>query len=210
MKLSPEQEQALRQWASEGASLSDIQSRLASEFDLHPSYMDVRFLVLDLGVDLAERPKPNPTDLNAPSSRAGASDFASQPQSPAPTPQFPDYPGTPYDDGLGPEDADFEDGPEGESAQDDAEPVPQPPAPNPQSPDGAPGAVSVEVSRLAQPGFALNGTVTFSDGVQANWGVTARGELDLVADDHPNYRPSPKDAQAFMVELRKAITKMGY
>ncbi len=190
MTLTPAQEQALRQWAAEGASLSDLQARLVSEFDLHPSYMDVRFLVLDLGIQLAERPKPNPTDL-----------MAAAPAKPAPAPAD-DMPGEPYDDGLGPEDA--EEAPE----YDAPPPADSSPSPEPEAP--AAGAVTVEVSRLARPGFAVTGTVTFSDGVTADWGVTARGELDLVADEaHPNYRPSPKDAQAFMVELRKAITKMG-
>ena len=188
MTLTPEQEKALRQWAAEGASLSDLQARLASEFDLHPSYMDVRFLVLDLGIDLAERPKPNPTDI------VGAA-----PATPAAEPQDAAYPGAPYDDGLGSEDAEAEDA--------DEPAVPEAPEP-PEAP--AAGSVKVEVSRLARPGFAVTGTVVFSDGVTADWGVTARGELDLVADEaHPNYRPSQKDAQAFMLELRKALSKMG-
>ena len=187
MTLTPAQEQALRQWAAEGASLSDLQARLASEFDLHPSYMDVRFLVLDLGITLAERPKPNPTDV-----------LAASPAKSSPPPAD-DMPGAPYDDGLGPEDA-----------EPDTPEVPESPE-TPEAPEApAAGTVTVEVSRLARPGFAVTGTVTFSDGVTADWGVTARGELDLVADEaHPNYRPSPKDAQAFMVELRKAITRMG-
>ena len=193
MTLTPAQEQALRQWAAEGASLSDLQARLASEFDLHPSYMDVRFLVLDLGIQLAERPKPNPTDL-----------MAASPAKPAPAPAD-DMPGEPYDDGLGPEDEEpeYDAPPLADSSTSDSSTSPEPEAP-------AAGSVTVEVSRLARPGFAVTGTVTFSDGVTADWGVTARGELDLVADEaHPNYRPSPKDAQAFMVELRKAITRMG-
>ncbi len=195
MKLTPSQEQAVRDWAAAGASLSDIQTRLAAEFDLHPSYMDVRFLVLDLGIALAERPKPNPTDL-----------MAATPAKPAaPAADAGDMPGEPYDDGLGLEDAEAEyDTPQpSDSSPSDSSTSPEPDAP-------ASGSVRVEVSRLARPGFAVTGTVTFSDGVTADWGVTARGELDLVADEaHPNYRPSAKDAQTFMVELRKAITRMG-
>lgn len=191
MKLTAPQEQALRQWAAEGATLSDLQARLASEFDLHPSYMDVRFLVLDLGIDLSERPKPNPVDLAAAPAPA---------QEPAPES---DYPGTPYNDGLTEEDAEEDEealAPEA-AAEDPAAPA-QPAEPN----------VVVEVSRLAQPGYALNGTVTFTDGVQANWGVTNRGELALEPTDpnRANYRPSPDDIRAFQVELRRAITKMGY
>lgn len=186
MKLTPEQETALRQWAADGCTLSDLQSRIVSEFNLHPSYMDVRFLVLDLGITLSERPKPNPVDLA---------------KAPAPAPQAPagnDLPGTPYDDGLSPEEDSDDTLPE-----DSLPPPPQEPAePN----------VSVEVSRLAQPGFALNGTVTFTDGTQCTWGVTARGELSLEPKDPAmdTYRPTPEDIRAFQVELRRAITRMGY
>ena len=183
MTLTDPQIAALRQWAAAGASLSDLQTRLADEFGIHMSYMDVRFLVLDLGIELVE-----------PKAAAPAADADLTQSVPPPAPG--DEP-APYDDGLGPEDADFDE-------------APAPGDDSPAAPQDAPANVCVEVSRLARPGFAVTGTVTFSDGVTADWGVTSRGELDLVADEaHPNYRPSPKDAQAFMVELRKAITKMG-
>ncbi len=186
MNLSEPQIAALRQWAADGASLSDIQTRLADEFDVHMSYMDVRFLILDLGIELVE-PK-------APASAADADLAKAAPPAPGDEP-------APYDDGLGPEDADPEEAAPEDDFADGADES---------APTSAPGNVRIEVSRLARPGFAVTGTVTFSDGVTADWGVTARGELDLVADEaHPDYRPSPKDAQAFMTELRRAITRMG-
>ena len=188
MNLSESQIAAVRQWAADGASLSDIQTRLADEFGLHMSYMDVRFLILDLGIELVE-PK-------APAADADLSKAAPPPPRDEPAP---------YDDGLGPEDAHEAD----EFAEDDGASSAAP-GDAPAQDAAAPANVRVEVSRLARPGFAVTGTVTFSDGVTADWGVTARGELDLVADEaHPDYRPSPKDAQAFMTELRRAITKMG-
>lgn len=192
MNLTDSQIAAVRQWAAGGATLSDLQTRLADEFGIRMSYMDVRFLVLDLGIELVEPKAPAPA----------AADLSEVPAKPSPSA---DAPHAPHDDGLGSEDADFD---EGAGPGDDAD------APGaPDAADAAPGApanVRVEVSRLARPGFAVTGTVTFSDGVTADWGVTARGELDLVADEaHPDYRPSAKDAQAFMTELRRAITKMG-
>jgi hypothetical protein len=48
MKLSEEQRQRVTAWIIEGAKLSEIQSRLASEFGLKLTYMDTRFLVDDL------------------------------------------------------------------------------------------------------------------------------------------------------------------
>ncbi len=71
------------------------------------------------------------------------------------------------------------------------------------------GGVQVEVSRLAQPGFALNGDVTFSDGAKAQWGITSRGELSLSAAD-PAYRPSPGDIRDFQMKLRNLVSRQGY
>jgi hypothetical protein len=48
MKLSEEQRQRVTAWILEGAKLSEIQSRLTSEFGLKLTYMDTRFLVDDL------------------------------------------------------------------------------------------------------------------------------------------------------------------
>ena len=42
----------MRQWAEEGADLSDIQKRLKGELALNVTYMDTRLLVLDLGIEI--------------------------------------------------------------------------------------------------------------------------------------------------------------
>jgi hypothetical protein len=67
MELNDEQKQAVAQWVREGCSLSEVQKRLRSEFDISMTYMDVRFLVLDLDVELKDRevkpmapPPPSP------------------------------------------------------------------------------------------------------------------------------------------------------
>jgi hypothetical protein len=56
-KLSPEQITALKQRAAEGASMSDLQRQLKDEFGFTLTYMDTRFLILDLGIELIEEPK---------------------------------------------------------------------------------------------------------------------------------------------------------
>ena len=68
MQITPQQEALVRAWAAEGATLSDIQTRLADECGLRLSYLDTRFLLLDLKVDLVEKTKkdPPPRDLAAP------------------------------------------------------------------------------------------------------------------------------------------------
>ena len=55
MTLTELQQDAVRQWAAEGCGLSEIQKRLQETFDLKMTYMDVRFLILELGIDLAEK-----------------------------------------------------------------------------------------------------------------------------------------------------------
>lgn len=53
-KLTSEQKEALVRWAAEGATMSDLQRRLKEEFDLTVTYMDTRFIVLDLKLELHE------------------------------------------------------------------------------------------------------------------------------------------------------------
>lgn len=60
--LTKEQEQAVAQWAGEGASLNDIQARLKSEFDVTVTYLDARLLVMGLGVSLKEKKKETPPE----------------------------------------------------------------------------------------------------------------------------------------------------
>ena len=50
MKLSDEQKAVVSQWVSEGKSIANIQNLLKEHFHLGLTYMDVRFLVDDLGV----------------------------------------------------------------------------------------------------------------------------------------------------------------
>ncbi len=56
-KLSEDQKSALHRWAAEGANIADLQKRLKEEYELTVTYMDARFLVLDLGIELQDAPK---------------------------------------------------------------------------------------------------------------------------------------------------------
>ena len=51
-KLSEDQVLLIGQWAANGAQLADIQKRLEDEMEFRLSYMDTRFLILDLGVEI--------------------------------------------------------------------------------------------------------------------------------------------------------------
>ena len=52
MSLTPEQKQTVATWVAAGDSLSTIQKKLGEHFKLSLTYMDVRFLVDDLGLEL--------------------------------------------------------------------------------------------------------------------------------------------------------------
>ncbi len=60
MNLDDAQRKKVVEWISEGLKLSDIQSRLASEFGLTLTYMDVRFLVDDLKLTPKDPEPPAP------------------------------------------------------------------------------------------------------------------------------------------------------
>jgi len=51
-KLSEDQVLLISQWAANGAQLADIQKRLEGEMEFRLSYMDTRFLIIDLGVEI--------------------------------------------------------------------------------------------------------------------------------------------------------------
>jgi hypothetical protein len=56
-QLTPEQIAVLHQRAAEGATMSDLQRHLKDEFGFTLTYMDTRFLILDLNIQLIEEPK---------------------------------------------------------------------------------------------------------------------------------------------------------
>ncbi len=58
--LSPEQMDLVRHWASQGVDLNGIQKRLTAECGVHMTYMDVRFLLLDHGIEICTAPEPAP------------------------------------------------------------------------------------------------------------------------------------------------------
>lgn len=62
-KVSTEQLEMVRRWASYGVDLNGIQKNLAAECGVHLTYMEVRFLLLDNGIEIArpvEKPAPAP------------------------------------------------------------------------------------------------------------------------------------------------------
>ena len=78
MSLSPEQTASVATWVQDGASLSEVQKRIQEDFGISMTYMDVRFLVDDLNVNLVDRaPKPDASDVTkTPPPPAGAAQGA--------------------------------------------------------------------------------------------------------------------------------------
>jgi hypothetical protein len=59
-KLTPDQIDSLKQRAAAGATMSDLQRHLKDDLGISITYMDTRFLILDLGIELIEEPKEQP------------------------------------------------------------------------------------------------------------------------------------------------------
>jgi hypothetical protein len=57
MSLTPEQTAAVSSWVTAGDNLSVIQKKLREQFNVSLTYMDVRFLVDDLNLQLKDPPK---------------------------------------------------------------------------------------------------------------------------------------------------------
>jgi hypothetical protein len=60
MNLNESQQKTVAEWITAGAKLSEVQSRLAAEFGLTLTYMEVRFLVDDLKLRLKDPEPPKP------------------------------------------------------------------------------------------------------------------------------------------------------
>ena len=92
MNLNESQQKTVAAWVAEGLKLSEIQNRLASEFGVRLTYMEVRLLVDDLKLKLKDpdppkAPAPAPP-LASPAPGAVEADDVMSPE-PAPEPAAP-------------------------------------------------------------------------------------------------------------------------
>lgn len=60
MDLTAEQKEVVAGWVRDGKPLAEIQSGLEADFQLKLTYMDVRFLVDDLNIEMPAEPDPEP------------------------------------------------------------------------------------------------------------------------------------------------------
>jgi hypothetical protein len=80
MSLTPEQSAAVSSWVAAGDNLSTIQKKLREEFSVALTYMDVRFLVDDLNLQLKDAPtKVDTSDVSKAQPKAAAAGTADLP-----------------------------------------------------------------------------------------------------------------------------------
>lgn len=77
MNLTEDQRQRVTAWVLQGAKLSEIQTRLAEEFKIKLTYMEVRFLVDDLKLKLKD-PEPPKVVEPPPAAKPAAAPAASK------------------------------------------------------------------------------------------------------------------------------------
>ena len=188
MQLSPEQKQAVTSWIAAGDTLSAIQKKLSEQFQLSLTYMEVRFLVDDLGLELKNPVTPEP--------KAGANPTPGEDKSAGKKSGLFDKlkkavgAGGDEESHAGPE-AMEEDVP-----AEDLEPV-------------GGGKVAVELDLVTRPGTVVSGTVVFSDGTKGKWALDQQGRL-MLDTGKPGYQPIPEDIQGFQQELSLLLQKRGY
>ena len=63
--LSSEQVEMVKEWVAEGAQMADLQKRLKDDFGFNVTYMDTRFLSLDLALNfqVSEEESEGPNDI---------------------------------------------------------------------------------------------------------------------------------------------------
>ncbi|HYC70628.1 MAG TPA: hypothetical protein VEB66_05440 [Opitutaceae bacterium] len=197
MTLTPEQKQAVSSWVAAGDNLSTVQKKLNEQFQISLTYMDVRFLVDDLGLELKNAAAKAAADANLGSAKPAD---GGAPRPAAPPPEKKGLMDKLKEKvGLGGDDA-----PEDEGLAPDEEPYPDEELP----PAGA-GAVKVDIDRIVRPGSVVSGTVTFSDGVSGKWALDQYGRL-MLETGQKGYQPPAADVQAFQRELSMQLQRQGY
>lgn len=69
------------------------------------------------------------------------------------------------------------------------------------------GSVQVSVDPVTRPGMMVNGSVIFSDGQKATWGLDQLGRLSI-KPSKMGYRPSQKDIAQFQESLQEKLAEV--
>jgi hypothetical protein len=200
MSLTPEQKQAVSSWVAAGDNLSLVQKKLSEQFKLSMTYMDVRFLVDDLGLELKNAaPKADATDVTKTVAPGGG---VPPPRAAPPAEKKGFVEKLKEKVGLGAGTDDEDELPAEDDYPADTAPLPEP------APAGA-STLSIEIDRIIRPGAVVSGNVTFSDGVTGKWALDQMGRL-MLDTPQKGYQPTPADVQAFQRELQTQLQRQGF
>jgi len=181
--LTPEQIEQLKAWATDGLQLGDIQNKIEEEFKTRLTFMDTRFLIDDLGIELVDDEEEveeiEPENTSESDSPAPAEATAEEPVAAAPEQS------TPSTEAANP------------FAKKEAEVAPE-----------AEGDVAVSIDQINVPGTMLSGKVTFPDGKNSGWYIDQAGSLGLDPEE-PGYRPSEAHLLAFQRKLQTMLSEQG-
>lgn len=201
MPLSPEQKQTVAAWVAAGDSLAIIQKKLSEQLKVSMTYMDVRFLVDDLGLEL-KNAAPATVDPKADLSKARVASPGQPEKKGGLFDKLKKAVGAGGDDAVGPADSDA-------LAEDEADPGPEPADDLAGAVAPGAGGVKVELDRVVRPGAAVSGTVAFSDGTTGKWALDQLGRL-MLDTGKKGYQPSAGDVQAFQRELSLQLQRHGF
>ena len=191
MNLDKNQSDCVKSWVADGASVADVQSRLKSEFGISMTYMDVRFLIDDLGAEIvskeqapeADMPSEIPQDLTGEMQANPAESYGD-------------------DSGYGVPDYADADADDAESAADAGGYGSPEQAGNPAQASN----IQVSVSPIQRPDCIVSGDVVFSDGTKAEWRIDRMGQLGLIPE--AGKTPPQSDMYPFQLKLQELLSKM--
>jgi hypothetical protein len=199
MSLSPEQTQAVASWVAAGDNLSAIQKKLAEQFKVSMTYMDVRFVVDDLGLVL-KSPVKTSVDAKVDLSKARPVGPAQPEKKSGLLQKLKKAVGAGGDE---PEAIDAQEA-MGEEPGLEEEPVDDLGAAH-----GGPGGVKIDLDRVVRPGAVASGSVTFSDGTAGKWALDQFGRL-MLDTGKKGYQPPAEDVQTFQRELSAQLQRHGF
>ncbi len=62
MTLTEEQTAELKKWLANGEKLSNVQTMLSEKFGINMTYMELRFLIDDIGAEIVDKPDEKPEE----------------------------------------------------------------------------------------------------------------------------------------------------
>ena len=181
MNLTENQKNAVKTWIKSGASLSEVQSQLQEEFDITMTFMDVRFLVDDLDLELQDEANKKKTDSGDDILKKQGGQETGERAEPS----------------------------QGDAAQASGNGAGASAEDLELMNEGGSGRVSVSVDAVQSPGTVVSGSATFSDGENLKWQIDQMGRLGLIPN-REGYQPPEQDMAEFQETLQNELQKKGF